>query len=123
MRSVRRGLVATALAFPLALGFAGVAGASEKGEVDYAAYEASFAAASPEGAAAGEVSSEALHAEFEKHGKKHHGKKDGDARHGKHGKGEKEIDYAAWEFSGAAASPHGAIAWDIDSEALHAEKG
>ncbi len=134
MRSVRRGLVAAALAFPLALGFAGVAGAAEKGEgsVDWASYEASFAAAGPEGAAAGEVASEALHAVFEKNGKDDNGEdkdrdRDKDEDNGHNGdngdNGEKEVSYAEFEASGAAAGFKGAIAGEIEAEALHAEKG
>ncbi|EHR63412.1 hypothetical protein [Saccharomonospora cyanea] len=131
MRSVRRGLVAAALAFPLALGFAGVAGAAEKGEgsVDWASYEASFAAAGPEGAAAGEVASEALHAEFEKNGddKDRDKDKDKDKENGHNGdngdNGEKEVSYAEFEASGAAAGFKGAIAGEIEASALHVEKG
>ncbi|WP_433470726.1 hypothetical protein [Saccharomonospora azurea] len=139
MRSVRRGLVATAIAFPLAFGFAGVAAAENgEGSVDWAEYEASIAVAGPEGAFAGEVSAEAFHAEFEKDGKKdgkeHGDKRSGDARHDdkgkdkdkdkdkKHENGEKEIDYASYEDSGAAASYQGAVAWDVESAALHAEQ-
>ncbi|EHR63411.1 hypothetical protein [Saccharomonospora cyanea] len=146
MRSVRRGLVATALAFPLALGFAGVAGAAEgESSVDSASFEASFAAAGPEGAFAGEVSAEALHAEFEKNGKdddkKHDDngdKRDGDTRHD-YDKGKDkdkdrdkdrekengesgELDFAEFSESGAFAGPEGAFAFEIESAAFHAEK-
>ena len=58
MRSVRRGMVAAALAFPLAFGFAGVATAGEKEvEAYWAEYEANYAFAGSFGAAAGDVSS------------------------------------------------------------------
>ncbi|EIF00719.1 hypothetical protein [Saccharomonospora glauca] len=146
MRSVRRGTVAAALAFPLAFGFAGVAGASEaEGSVDYAAYEASIAVAGPEGAFAGEVSAEAFYGEFEKNGDhkdgKDNDKRGGDSRHDDKGEdknkdhdkdkskdkdkdkgGEKEVSYASYEDSGAAASYKGAVAWDVESEAFHAEQ-
>ena len=64
MRSVRRGMIAAALALPLAFGFAGVAGASEgEGSVDWASYEAEGAAADATGAAVGEIEAEAFHGE------------------------------------------------------------
>ncbi|WP_197318869.1 hypothetical protein [Saccharomonospora sp. NB11] len=142
MRSVRRGLVATAIAFPLAFGFAGVAAAGEntEGSVDWAEYEASIAVAGPEGAFAGEVSAEAFHADFAKEvtkDKKKHEDKKKDQKHGdkrsddkgdkgcdkkKHESVSGEVDYAAYEDEGAAASYQGAIAWDVEAESFHAEK-
>lgn len=134
MRSVRRGVIAATLAFPLAFGFAGVASAGENGEgsVDWASYEASFAAAGPWGAAAGDIASEAFHATFEHNGDKDHhkdkDKKHGDSRHdngdnGKHDdKGEAEVDWASFEAEGAAAGPLGAAAGELEAEAFHAEK-
>ncbi|MGW9309526.1 hypothetical protein ACWGRK_05365 [Saccharomonospora azurea] len=127
MRSVRRGLVASALALPLAFGFAGVASAGENGEgsVDWASYEASFAAAGPWGAAAGDIASEAFHATFEHNGDKDH-HKDKDKKHGDNGKhddkGEAEVDWASFEAEGAAAGPLGAAAGELEAEAFHAEK-
>src|SRR5690606_42009345 len=89
MRSVRRGMVAAALAFPLAFGFAGVATAGEKEvEAYWAEYEANYAFAGSFGAAAGDVSSGAGRIDFKDkdkgkghdndkvHGDKSHGHKD-----------------------------------------------
>jgi hypothetical protein len=129
MRSVRRGMIAAALALPLAFGFAGVAGASEgEGSVDWASYEAGGAVATPWGAAAGEIESEALHAVFESNGDDNgdhkdkdgkHGDKRGDHDNGKHENGEKEVSYASFEAEGAAASFLGAAAGELEAEAFH----
>ncbi|WP_298180923.1 hypothetical protein [Saccharomonospora sp.] len=134
MRSVRRGMVAAALAFPLAFGFAGVATAGEK-EVDanWASYEASYAFAGPFGAAAGDVSSEAGSVEYENEGDKDKkdsdkGHKNGDSRgdkshNGKDNGYEKELGWAGFETEGAAAGVFGAGVWEVESEAGYAEKG
>src|SRR5690606_41743857 len=88
MRSVRRGMVAAALAFPLAFGFAGVATAGEKEvEAYWAEYEANYAFDGSFGAAAGDVSSGAGLIDFKDKDK---GKgNDNDKAHGDKGYGEK----------------------------------
>ncbi|WP_197318870.1 hypothetical protein [Saccharomonospora sp. NB11] len=135
MRSVRRGLVASALALPLAFGFAGVATAGEsngEGSVDWAGYEASFAVAGPWGAAAGDIASEAFHASYSDNGDDDHKKgKHGDSRHDARGGEDKhkdkngdsgEVDWAAFEASGAAAGPLGAAAGSVGAASFHAEQ-
>ncbi|EHY89168.1 hypothetical protein ACQPZU_19520 [Saccharomonospora azurea] len=135
MRGVRRGLIATAIAFPLAFGFAGVAAAGEdvEGSIDWASFESSFATATYQGADTGELESEALHTDFEKNGKKgeeHGDKRSGDARHDDKGgdknkhedeNGELELNYAEFEAEGAAADALGAAAGEIEAEASEAE--
>ncbi|NIJ10205.1 hypothetical protein FHU38_000549 [Saccharomonospora amisosensis] len=59
MRTLRRGMVAAALAVPLAFGTAGVASAHDGGVAWGAEYQAFFAAAGPNGAVVGGVSAEA----------------------------------------------------------------
>lgn len=134
MRSVRRGVVAAALALPLAFGFAGVAAAGQGGgeaDLNWAEFEASYAAAGPQGAIAGDVESEAASAHFEKDGKKKHGDSRQD-RGGKHShkggdKGKKKhgdfsTGWASYEESGAAAGVQGAAAWDVESQAWYLDK-
>ncbi len=126
MRSVRRGMVAAALAFPLAFGFAGVATAGEKEvEAYWAEYEANYAFAGSFGAAAGDG-----HNGKDK-GKGHNGKgHDNDNGHngkdkGKghdNGKGHGDKSYgqkygwSEYENKGAAAGFFGAGAWGIDAD-------
>ncbi len=139
MRSVRRGMVAAALAFPLAFGFAGVATAGEKEvEAYWAEYEANYAFAGSFGAAAGDVSSGAGLIDFKDkdkgkghdngkgHGDKgHNGKDKGKGHNGKgHDNGKDHGDksygqkygWSEYENKGAAAGFFGAGAWGIDAD-------
>ncbi|WP_277068169.1 hypothetical protein [Saccharomonospora viridis] len=114
MRSVRRGMVAAALAFPLAFGFAGVATAGEKEvEAYWAEYEANYAFAGSFGAAAGDVSSGAGLIDFKDKdkGKGHdNGKDHGDKSYGQ------KYGWSEYENKGAAAGFFGAGAWGIDAD-------
>jgi hypothetical protein len=124
MRSVRRGMVAAALAFPLAFGFAGVATAGEKEvEAYWAEYEANYAFAGSFGAAAGDVSSGAGLIDFKDKdkGKGHdNGKGHGDKGHNGKGHGDKsygqKYGWSEYENKGAAAGFFGAGAWGIDAD-------
>ncbi|ACU98452.1 hypothetical protein [Saccharomonospora viridis] len=134
MRSVRRGMVAAALAFPLAFGFAGVATAGEKEvEAYWAEYEANYAFAGSFGAAAGDVSSGAGLIDFKDKdkGKGHdNGKDHGDKGHNGKDKGKghdngkdhgdksygQKYGWSEYENKGAAAGFFGAGAWGIDAD-------
>ncbi len=134
MRSVRRGMVAAALAFPLAFGFAGVATAGEKEvEAYWAEYEANYAFAGSFGAAAGDVSSGAGLIDFKDkdkgkghdngkgHGDKgHNGKDKGKGHDNGKGHGDKsygqKYGWSEYENKGAAAGFFGAGAWGIDAD-------
>ncbi|MGI5994142.1 MAG: hypothetical protein ACOX8C_04340 [Saccharomonospora viridis] len=134
MRSVRRGMVAAALAFPLAFGFAGVATAGEKEvEAYWAEYEANYAFAGSFGAAAGDVSSGAGLIDFKDKdkGKGHdNGKGHGDKGHNGKDKGKghdngkdhgdksygQKYGWSEYENKGAAAGFFGAGAWGIDAD-------
>ena len=123
MRSVRRGMVAAALAFPLAFGFAGVATAGEKEvEAYWAEYEANYAFAGSFGAAAGDVSSGAGLIDFKDkdkgkgHDNGHSGKgHDNGKDHGDKSYGQK-YGWSEYENKGAAAGFFGAGAWGIDAD-------
>ena len=129
MRSVRRGMVAAALAFPLAFGFAGVATAGEKEvEAYWAEYEANYAFAGSFGAAAGDVSSGAGLIDFKDKdkGKGHDNGKDKGKGHDDKGHdngkdhGDKsygqKYGWSEYENKGAAAGFFGAGAWGIDAD-------
>jgi hypothetical protein len=127
MRSVRRGMVAAALAFPLAFGFAGVATAGEKEvEAYWAEYEANYAFAGSFGAAAGDVSSGAGLIDFKDkdkgkgHNGKDKGKGHGDKGHNGKDHGDKsygqKYGWSEYENKGAAAGFFGAGAWGIDAD-------
>ncbi|WP_197318871.1 hypothetical protein [Saccharomonospora sp. NB11] len=124
MRNVRRGLVAAALAFPLAFGVAGVAAADEvEGSIDWASYEAEYASATYQGAEVEEIESEALHAEFEADVDGKH-QRSGEARHDKgdeHKGVSVDVDWASYEAEGAAADATGAAVGEIEAEAAQAE--
>lgn len=122
-------MVAAALAFPLAFGFAGVATAGEKEvEAYWAEYEANYAFAGSFGAAAGDVSSGAGLIDFKDKdkGKGHdNGKGHGDKGHGDKGHNGKDhgdksygqkYGWSEYENKGAAAGFFGAGAWGIDAD-------
>ncbi|NIJ10209.1 hypothetical protein FHU38_000553 [Saccharomonospora amisosensis] len=99
MRTVRRGMVAVALALPLSFGATGIASATDDGGASWGAeYGSEFAVAGPEGAVVGGIHSEA----------------DGFMNEGRWNNGSGgSADYTTF---GAFAGPQGAATFGIHSE-------